>query len=134
VLAAARQPNATRALVIGLICVLVIPVAMLQFGTKSPMNLLNPLRPAILYYYMTQGDTSVLPHIAWGGKVLSEQLAYALTALGGVLELVLVGALASINLTALRRAPLSAGSKATGRGKRQAVQPAGNQPGVGGES
>ncbi len=95
VLAAAGQRNATRALLVGLGCVLVLPLLLLPFGTSSPVQLLSPLRLPILYYYA--GGTT-LPAIVWSGKSLSAETAFALTAAGGLVELAIAGVLALYTL------------------------------------
>jgi len=91
VLAAAGQPNALRALLVGLACVIVVPLLLQQAGTSSPLQLLNPLRPTILYYYM---DNAVWPDIVWLGRTLRAAEAYALAAAAGLLELIVAGVLA----------------------------------------
>jgi ABC-type transport system involved in multi-copper enzyme maturation permease subunit len=91
VLAAAGQPNVVRALLVGLACTIVLPLILLQFGSTSPIQLLNPLRLPILYYYM--GGTG-LSDIVWFGQELDTTVAYALTVAGGLLELVVAGLLA----------------------------------------
>jgi hypothetical protein len=88
---AAGQPNVVRALLVGLACVIVLPLILLQFGSASPIQLLNPLRLPILYYYM--GGTG-LSDIVWFGQELDATVAYALTVAGGLLELVVAGLLA----------------------------------------
>ncbi len=91
VLAAAGQPNVVRALLVGLACMIVLPLILLQFGPASPIQLLNPLRLPILYYHM---DGTGLSDIVWFGQALDATVAYALTAAGGLLELVVAGLLA----------------------------------------
>lgn len=91
VLAAAGQPNVVRALLVGLACAIILPLIMLQFGSASPLQLLNPLRLPILYYYI---GGSGLPDIVWFGQALDPTAAYALSVAAGLLELVVAGLLA----------------------------------------
>ena len=91
VLAAAGQPSVVRALLVGLACVIVIPLIMLQIDSTSPLQLLNPLRLPILYYYV---DGPGLPEIVWMGQDLDAAVAYAGAVAGGLLELVVAGLLA----------------------------------------
>lgn len=97
ILAAAGQRNASRALLVGLACVVIVPLLLIPIGTTSPVQLLSPLRLPIFYYYLNLGGAG-LPTFVWFGKSLSANTAFALTAVGGFVELAIAGIVARYTL------------------------------------
>ncbi len=94
VLAAAGQPNATRALLAGLVCVIIVPSLLSLLSPDSPVQLLSPFRLHILLYYMNYANQMDMPKLVWFGKSVSTEASFALSAIGGLVELAVAGGIA----------------------------------------